>query len=65
MKIQAIVKKVIKFNPNDSADTCGGYRVWLDFGEVNKVEALTLFDLQGSETLLDVEIKASMPKESI
>jgi hypothetical protein len=56
MKIKAIVKKMIKYNPNGEDRASGGYRVWLDFGEIYNTEALALFNLQGSDIVLNVEI---------
>jgi hypothetical protein len=56
MKIKAIVKKLVKCNPNTVDETMGGYRLSLDFGEIYSVEALALFALSGTEIILDVEL---------
>lgn len=56
MKIKAIVKKLVKCNPNTVSETMGGYRLSLDFGEIYDTQALTLFALSGTETILDVEL---------
>lgn len=56
MKFKALIKKVIKFNPNEVSNASGGFRVWLDFAEQYEKQAVELFELQGKEIVFDVEI---------
>ena len=57
MKLKAIIEKIEKFDKKKRFEDGGGYVLKLDFGEIYEAEATMLFRLQGTETIVNVEIE--------